>query len=123
MSAEDDISRLFTPPRTPTAASSPLSERPQTPSSPAPPPTRQVETFYIEPPILGSEEKSKYKTLPPEHVTSGFVFDAPDVDQVIGEYLDGADLYYFARFQDGIAHKVRDFYIFLRTSLVLTRLF
>jgi chromodomain-helicase-DNA-binding protein 4 len=115
--AEDDLSRLFTPPRTPTAASSPLSELPHTPSPPPDPKARQTEIFYIEPPVLNSDEKSKYKTLPPQFVTSGFIFDAPDVDQVIGEYRDGSDLYYFARFQDGIAHKVCDFHIFYASAI------
>lgn len=103
--ADDDISRLFTPPRTPNATSSLLSEPPQTPSLLVSPKARQLE-LYIEPPVLSSDEKNKYKNLPAEFVLSGFQFDAPDIDQVIGEYREGTDLYYFARFKDGIAHKV-----------------
>jgi len=102
----DDLARLFTPPGTP--LSSALSEVPSTPAFP--PTARQTETFFIELPVLGAAEKSQYKTLPTQFVASGVEFDAPDVDQVIGEYREGTDLYYFARFQDGIAHKVCDLY-------------
>jgi chromodomain-helicase-DNA-binding protein 4 len=110
----DDLARLFTPPGTP--PSSALSDVPSMAASPMPPKARQTKTFFIEPPVLGSAEKSQYKTLPTQFVASGVEFDAPDVDQVIGEYREGTDLYYFARFQDGIAHKVRDLYI-LRVRL------
>jgi chromodomain-helicase-DNA-binding protein 4 len=101
----DDLARLFTPPGTP--LSSVLSDVP----SPVPPKARQTETFFIEPPVLGSAEKTQYKTLPTQFVASGVEFDAPDVDQVIGEYREGIDVYYFARFQDGIAHKVSALYL------------
>jgi hypothetical protein len=102
--ASDDLIRLFTPP-----TSSALSEVPKTPSPP--PKARQTETFYIEPPVLSSDEKSHYRTLPEQFVASGVEFSAPDVDKVIGEYREGTHLYYFARFQDGIAHKVCDLHI------------
>lgn len=65
------------------------------------------QTFWVEPPNLNEIEKKQYKTLPPEFVASGVEFDAPNVDKIIGEYRDGRVLFYFARFQDGIAHKVR----------------
>jgi chromodomain-helicase-DNA-binding protein 4 len=98
----DDLARLFTPPRTPT--SSALSEVPKTPSPL--PKARQREIFYVEPPILSAVEKSQYKHLPPQFLISGV--ESPDIDQVIGQYREGTDLYYFARFKDGIAHKVCD---------------
>jgi chromodomain-helicase-DNA-binding protein 4 len=55
---------------------------------------------------LSSPEKKEYKSIPEEFVASGVQFDAPDVDQIIGEHRDGNVLYFYARFQDGIAHRV-----------------
>jgi hypothetical protein len=118
----DDLAQLFTPPPG-TPQSSALSNHvPSTTGSPVPLKARQTETFFIEPPVLDSAEKSQYKMLPHQFVTSGVEFSAPDVDQVIGEYREGTDLYYFARFQDGIAHKVYDLHI-SRVPLILTRSF
>jgi chromodomain-helicase-DNA-binding protein 4 len=116
----DDLALLFTPPRTP--VSSALSEIPPTPRSESSvaPKARQTITFYIEPPVLSLVEKSQYRTLPVQFVLSGV--ESPDVDSIIGEYREGTDLYYFARFQDGIAHKVCDSYI-TRVPLVFTRVF
>jgi hypothetical protein len=98
-STQGDLARLFTPPATP--LSSVLSDLPETPKA------RQSEIFYVQPPVLASAEKSQYKTMPAQFVAS-VEFDAPDVDKVIGEYREGTQLYYFARFQDGIAHKVNN---------------
>lgn len=44
---------------------------------------------------------------------------APEVDEVIGEYYDGVNLYYFARFMGGIAYKVGVFLSYLRVEQVL----
>lgn len=64
------------------------------------------QTFWVDPPMLDAEAKSKYKTIPEEFIASGVEFDAPNVDQIIGEYRDENGLYYYARFQTGIAYKV-----------------
>lgn len=64
------------------------------------------QTFWVDPPVIDAEAKSKYKTIPEEFIASGVEFDAPNVDQIIGEYRDESGLYYFARFQNGIAYKV-----------------
>ncbi|PFH54826.1 hypothetical protein AMATHDRAFT_134744 [Amanita thiersii Skay4041] len=58
--------------------------------------------FYILPPVLTPEEKSLYKS--PSQVSL-----KPDMEiemnQVIGEYEDGGNLFYFARNSEGLAHK------------------
>ena len=64
-------------------------------------PSRQ---FFIEIPSLLSVDKELYKggELIDEYVD----FEAKDLDKVIGEYQKGTQSYYYARFRDGIAHKV-----------------
>ena len=74
--------------------------------------------FFVEPPVLTSAQKNTYKTaldtsLKPQNQLK--------VDEVIGEYSVGGILYYFARYQGGIAHKV----VFIVVTFdinVLTRL-
>lgn len=97
----DPLQQLFSPAK-PTASaraerSDPVNESP---------PVQARQNFWIDPPVLDAEAKSKYKTIPEEFIASGVEFDSPNVDQIIGEYSDESGLYYFARFQDGIAHKV-----------------
>jgi hypothetical protein len=59
--------------------------------------------FVIELPLLTPEQKNTYKMAldtslkPPNQLK---------VDEVIGEYRVGGILYYFARYDGGIAHKV-----------------
>jgi chromodomain-helicase-DNA-binding protein 4 len=96
-----DLSCLFTPPES-TSPLPPEEERP--PSSPLPSKTRNV--FYIEPPSLSSPEKKEYKSIPEEFVASGVQFNAPDIERIMGEHRDEGVLFYYARFHDGIAHRV-----------------
>lgn len=96
-----DLTLLFTPPQSPSLLD-PTEERLTT--SPLPTKTRNI--FYIELPSFSEAEKEKYKCIPEEFVASGAPFEARDVDQIIGEYRDAGVLYYYARFQDGIAHRV-----------------
>jgi hypothetical protein len=60
--------------------------------------------FYISPPSLSPHEKAKYKkvTLP-----NRVEFDPEELDQIIGEGVVEKTLFYFVRFRDGVAHKVR----------------
>ncbi|EAU92718.2 SHREC complex subunit Mit1 [Coprinopsis cinerea okayama7 len=53
-------------------------------------------------PSLSPSTKEKYK--PREETNLEMEMDI-DLDEVIGEYREGNSLYYFARFQEGIAHK------------------
>lgn len=34
-------------------------------------------------------------------------FDDDEIDSVVGEYREGRQLYYFVKYSDGIAYKVR----------------
>lgn len=70
------------------------------------PRTRQKTSFFIEPPFLSALQKQQYKQVP-EELKEGATFDRDDIDAVIGEHREGTDLYYFVRFNDGLAHKVR----------------
>ncbi|KAK0464991.1 SNF2 family DNA-dependent ATPase [Desarmillaria tabescens] len=101
MSGKDssDPVLLFTPDRESQRSSSGL---PSADSKPNPGPSRN---FVIVPPILPSEERSRYKDMP----ETGNIRDIePPVDEVMGEYRDnqGHDWYY-ARYQQGITHRTR----------------
>jgi len=88
-----DPTLLFTPDR--------LSGLP--PGMPVRPRPRPSHGFFIAPPSLPSAEKNEYKGIPESTLTSEV---EAEVDEVIGQYREGNDLYYFARYKGGIAHKV-----------------
>jgi len=71
--------------------------------------SRPFRGFYVAIPSLSHSEKNKYKSLPESTLTNDVGFEAEDLDQVIGEYREKDTLYYFVRFRDGMAHKVRVF--------------
>lgn len=96
-----DPALLFTP------ESPALSEISDISRSPFPRESRPSRGFYISIPSLPHSEKEKYNGLSESTLTNDVGFDFGDVDQVIGEYMEKDTLYYFARFQDGITHKVR----------------
>ena len=59
--------------------------------------------FFIALPRLSIEKKRLYR--PFNQTSLGKELETP-VDEVIGEYCDRKTLYYFARYDGGIAHKV-----------------
>lgn len=54
-------------------------------------------------PRFSSERKRLYKPLTKGYLRADL---GPRVDEVIGEYREGKTLYYFARYDGGIARKV-----------------
>ena len=68
---------------------------------PTSPISARTNKFYVAPPRLPLAQKQQYK---PANETS-FGLDTR-VDEIIGEYTEGKKLYYFARRDGGIAHKV-----------------
>lgn len=70
------------------------------PKSPGPARTNKV---YVVPPRLTSAQKLRYK--PPNEISFAFNLETR-FDEIIGEYTEGKKLYYFARHDGGIAHKV-----------------
>ncbi|KAF9015550.1 SNF2 family N-terminal domain-containing protein [Cyathus striatus] len=58
--------------------------------------------FFISPPFLSAAQKKQYKPLPESSLAPEV--DIP-IDEVIGEHKENRQLYYFARFDGGIAHK------------------
>lgn len=95
-----DPALLFTPEK----SLGPVNSPPST-SQPIPVkmtrPTRQ--TFFVSAPIIPAAQKKLYKA-PAETSLKSEVEEA--IDEVIGQYQEGNILYYFARLQGGIAHKV-----------------
>ncbi|KAK7064375.1 chromatin remodeling factor mit1 [Favolaschia claudopus] len=71
-----------------------------TPQKSAPPPDSQP--FVLELPIMASAQKNTYKTRIETSLTDLVDYEP---DEIIGEYKDEGQLYYFARFAGGIAHK------------------
>jgi chromodomain-helicase-DNA-binding protein 4 len=61
---------------------------------------------FVLPPRLPAAQKIKYK---PTNETSLRAEGVTRVNEVIGEYLESNVLYYYARYDDGIAHRVRVF--------------
>lgn len=94
-----DPSHILNPDVTAGPSSSPHLHTPKSPS--VRPSNRRP--FFIEPPLLSMEQKKQYKTLPETTLKSEVELA---VDEVIGEYREGHNLYYFARYDGGIAHKV-----------------
>ncbi|KAF9527780.1 SNF2 family N-terminal domain-containing protein [Crepidotus variabilis] len=73
---------------------------PQTPPPKKPLAGRSL--FFVAPPVLNSARKRQYQPL-----NKFLDKDEPEtrVNEVIGEFQDGPTLYYFARYDGGIAHK------------------
>lgn len=60
---------------------------------------------YIEVPQLAEAEKSVYKSI---LGSAGARKSAPVVDEIVGELADeNGVLWYYARFQSGLSHRVR----------------
>ena len=74
---------------------------------------------FVLPPRLPAAQKKQYK---PPNETSLRAESETYVNEVIGEYREGNVLYYYARYDGGIAHRVRVFLWFLKFSIILTRL-
>lgn len=68
----------------------------------APGPTR-TNKVYVAPPRLPLAQKQQYK--PANEISFPFDLETRS-DEIIGEYTEGKKLYYFARHDGGIAHKV-----------------
>ena len=66
---------------------------------------------FVLPPRLPAAQKRQYK---PPNETSLRPESEADVNKVIGEYSESGVLYYFARYDGGIAHRVR---VFVRSFL------
>ncbi len=81
-------------------------------SKPNPGPSRK---FVILPPVLPLEERRSYKDMPEK----GKIRDIePPVDEVMGEYRDNQGIdWYYARFQQGIIHRVRVVVILTRLNI------
>lgn len=87
-----------------------LSDRPASPSAQAPlqdpvnqPATKRTKFSYVLVPQLSQGTKENYKAT--EEVGLKMEMEIK-LDEVIGEYREGNTDYYFARYEDGIAHKV-----------------
>ncbi|KAF5384826.1 hypothetical protein D9615_001372 [Tricholomella constricta] len=95
-----DRALIFTPKQPLGPSSSPeASSQPPHPVNKSRP---QRHAFFISPPHIPAEEKELYK---PANETSLKANVEMEVDEVIGKYREGNMLYYFARYQGGIAHK------------------
>ncbi|KAH7881752.1 SNF2 family N-terminal domain-containing protein [Phlebopus sp. FC_14] len=67
--------------------------------------TRPESGFYIQPPRLSPSAKKLYQDVP-YHLKDGAEFNRDDIEAIVGEYLEGATLYFYVRFKDGLAHKL-----------------
>jgi hypothetical protein len=67
-------------------------------------------------PTLSLVEKEKYHKPTEIGLTPDVAFDDEDLDEIIGEYRDrkSKSSFYYVRFQDGVAHKVRTSQCLLR---------
>ena len=73
--------------------------------------------FYIIPPVLPAKQKQLYKSF--DEATLGKRLEI-EWTEIIGEYNDGGELFYYARQGDNLAHKVCAL-LQLRVSVYLTR--
>lgn len=69
--------------------------------------SRSREPFVLLP-SLPDAQKNLYK--PPDETSLRAEIEI-DVNEVIGEYREGNVLYYYARYDGGIAHRVRVFLV------------
>jgi chromodomain-helicase-DNA-binding protein 4 len=72
--------------------------------------------LFVLPPRLPAAQKKLYN---PSNETS---LSEILVNEVIGEYREGNVLYYYARYDGGIAHRVRVFLRPFEISIIFTRL-
>ncbi|KAF8078789.1 SNF2 family DNA-dependent ATPase [Lyophyllum atratum] len=95
-----DPALLFSPEKSlgPASTPQPLPQALQ-PVDSAPPRKR---AFFISPPSIPAAEKQLYKAANETSLRNNVEME---VDEVIGKYREGNMLYYFARYQGGIAHK------------------
>lgn len=99
-------------PRTDSPLSVLTSEQPLSPAAidgfPEPPASSE-QPFYITIPHLSEEQKTLYQSNWSELKMPSDVdeFDDDEIDSVVGEYREGRQLYYFVKYSDGIAYKVR----------------
>jgi hypothetical protein len=72
--------------------------------------------FCVSLPTLSLDEKEKYHKPIDIGLTPDVAFDDEDLDEIIGEYRDrkSGSFFYYVRFQDGVAHKVRTLQCLLR---------
>jgi len=70
------------------------------PKSPGP---ARMNKAYVAPPRLPSSQKQQYKPANEMYLALDL---ETRFDEIIGEYTEGKKLYYFARHDGGIAHKV-----------------
>ena len=93
--------------------------------SPSPPPSVNVirispmkrphndSRLFVDVPLLSPEDKAEYRD-------AGATLDdvaLGTIEAVVGEYEEDGELYYYARFSDGVIHKVRPPYIYVDTFL------
>ncbi|KAJ7293407.1 SNF2 family DNA-dependent ATPase [Mycena rebaudengoi] len=85
---------------------SPLTDDPAllfTPTKPAVAGNRRREVLdFIQPPTMASAERRTYKPRPQSSLPLDPEFPA---DEIIGEYQEGKQLWYYARYMGGIAHR------------------
>ena len=74
---------------------------------------------FVLPPELSASQKKLYK---PPNETSLRAENDIDVNEVIGEYREGNVNYYYARYDGGIAHRVRVYFWPFKISIIITRL-
>jgi hypothetical protein len=91
-----DPALLFSPGDKPCGPASSL-----TPNQPS---HHLLPSVYVSVPILSSAQKAEYKQgVLPDRVQ----VDENDIDRILGEAIIQNIRFYFVRFHDGIAHKVR----------------
>jgi hypothetical protein len=73
----------------------------------APDTRRPAAAYFIELPHLAPEERVKYESVSNRDLPQDFDYGPPLSDRVIiGEYRDGATLWYYVENADGIARRV-----------------
>ena len=82
----------------------------------APAAQRPPATFFVDPPQLSAAEKQSYLQRTDELLPLEVEVD-DSIDEVIGEYSADNELFYFARYQGGLAHKARLFPRVTRLSM------
>ncbi|KAH9942923.1 SNF2 family N-terminal domain-containing protein [Amylocystis lapponica] len=94
----DFESRSPDPPDLPVASSLP-------PDSPAFYDAPASQPFYINVPALSEKERALYPSIDDLSVEAGEDFDDTELECIVYDITDGNELYYYARFTDGISYK------------------
>lgn len=65
--------------------------------------TKRERRLAVDVPLLSPEQKAEYTAVAvsPESVSRD------NIETIVGEYEEDDELYYYARFTDGVVHKVR----------------